>query len=63
MKERFVIVVAGGVVLCGSNSKVALQKALDTFLFADEIYNYYIVAVENLQDEVKSRNYFVVAAE
>jgi hypothetical protein len=60
MKERFLIV-SGGYIYCGSDSKVALQKVLDTFMNIDQIYSYYIVANESLKNEVKSSNYFVVA--
>jgi hypothetical protein len=60
MKERFVIT-TGKVILCGSNSRVALQKVLDTFMNLDLIYSYRIIANEDLNDELKSSNYFIVA--
>lgn len=60
MKEKYFIV-AGGEVYCGSNSKTALQKVLDTFMSIDQIYCYYIVASEDLKvTDVKSSNYFTV---
>lgn len=60
MKEKFFIV-AGGEVYCGSNSKTALQKVLDTFMTIDQIYSYYLVASEDLKvTDVKSSNYFTV---
>jgi hypothetical protein len=59
MKEKYLIV-TGGIILCGSNSRVALQKVLDTFMNLDLIYSYSIVANESLKNEVKSSNYFVV---
>jgi hypothetical protein len=62
MEEKYVII-SGGYIYCGSNSKVALQKVLDTFMNMDLIYNYYIIANESLKDEVKSSNYFVVTDE
>lgn len=58
MKENFFIV-SGGVIYCGSNSKTALQKVLDTFMSIDPIYCYYLVEDLTVND-VKSSNYFTV---
>jgi hypothetical protein len=60
MEEKYVIT-SGGYIYCGSNSRVALQKVLDTFMNLDLIYSYYIVESKSLKNEVKSSNYFIVA--
>ena len=60
MKEKFFIV-ADGVIYCGSNSKTALQKVLDTFMSIDPIYSYYLVADKDLKTtDIRSSKYFTV---